>query len=57
MNYKPTKRLNHENDVLKSEYSKVSLAYFDILGFSHFLKEQCEFSPKDMMQIFYETLT
>lgn len=57
MIYKPTAKLNHESDVVNSTYTKVSLAYFDILGFSEFLSRNCTESPRALMQVFYEILT
>jgi hypothetical protein len=48
--------INHQRDVINSKYVPVSLAYFDMLGFSEFLKQKCSDSPQEMMQIFYELL-
>lgn len=57
MNYKTTTKLDHHTDVELSKYTKVSLAYFDMLGFSQYLRISCAETPRAMLQVFYEILT
>lgn len=57
MTYKITDKMDHQNDVLNSEYAKVSLAYFDLLGFRAFLDSNCKENPQKLTQIYFEILT